>query len=49
MSLALRFPGIFTDEPSLADRHASFNPNRSWIQRTEEFEKYFLKNAVMMF
>ena len=36
-------PGIFTDEPSLADRHASFNPNRSWIPWTEEFEKYFFE------
>lgn len=36
-------PGIFTDEPSLADRHAAFNPNRSWIPWTEGFEKYFFE------
>lgn len=37
-------PGIFTDEPSLADRHASFSPNRSWIPWTEGFEEYFFEN-----
>lgn len=33
--------GIFTDEPSLADRHALFNPKRGWIPWTDGFEKYF--------
>ncbi len=33
--------GIFTDEPSLADRHASFNPQRGWIPWTYGFEEYY--------
>lgn len=35
--------GIFTDEPSLADRHAAFNPNRGWIPWTYGFAEYFKK------
>lgn len=34
-------PGIFTDEPSLADRHAAFHPKRGWIPWTYGFELYF--------
>lgn len=34
-------PGIFTDEPSLADNHAAFPPNRGWIPWTYGFEAYF--------
>lgn len=33
--------GIFTDEPSLADNHAGFRPERSWIPWTEGFGEYF--------
>lgn len=33
--------GIFTDEPSLADTHTSFAPNRGWIPWTYGFEEYF--------
>lgn len=33
--------GIFTDEPSLADNHARFRPERSWIPWTEGFGEYF--------
>lgn len=33
--------GIFTDEPSLADRHAKFNPNRGWIPWTVGFDEYY--------
>ncbi|MBQ8300511.1 MAG: hypothetical protein IJX57_00880, partial [Clostridia bacterium] len=33
--------GIFTDEPSLADRHASFNPKRGWIPWTTDFAEYY--------
>lgn len=36
-------PGIFTDEPSLHDRHASFQKNRGWIPWTAGFENYFKK------
>lgn len=36
-------PGIFTDEPSLADRHTSFKPNRSWIPWTYGFDAYYSK------
>lgn len=36
-------PGIFTDEPSLADRHTSFLPNRSWIPWTYGFDEYYTK------
>ena len=36
-------PGIFTDEPSLADRHTSFLPNRSWIPWTYGFQEYYVK------
>ncbi|MCI5605171.1 MAG: hypothetical protein MR413_05930 [Clostridia bacterium] len=38
-------PGIFTDEPSLADRHCSFNPKRGWIPWTYGFGEYFCKNC----
>lgn len=34
-------PGIFTDEPSLADTHTSFAPNRGWIPWTHGFGEYF--------
>ncbi len=34
--------GIFTDEPSLHDRHAKFNPNRGWIPYTTDFAEYYL-------
>lgn len=34
-------PGIFTDEPSLADTHTSFAPNRGWIPWTNGFGAYF--------
>ena len=34
-------PGIFTDEPSLADTHTSFAPNRGWIPWTDGFGEYF--------
>jgi hypothetical protein len=34
-------PGIFTDEPSLHDRHASFPANRGWIPWTTGFGEYF--------
>lgn len=33
--------GIFTDEPSLADRHAAFDPQRSWIPYSEGMDAYF--------
>lgn len=33
--------GIFTDEPSLADRNTKFAPNRGWIPWTYYFDKYF--------
>lgn len=33
--------GIFTDEPSLADRHTAFAPNRGWIPWTYHFDEYF--------
>ncbi len=34
-------PGIFTDEPSLHDRHAAFPPNRGWIPWTCGFGEFF--------
>lgn len=34
-------PGIFTDEPSLADRHAAFAKNRGWIPWTYGFEEFY--------
>lgn len=37
----MTIPGIFTDEPSLADRHAAFNPRRGWIPWTAGFDEYF--------
>lgn len=36
-------PGIFTDEPSLADSHAKFSPKRSWIPWTYGFKAFFEK------
>ena len=36
-------PGIFTDEPSLNDRHAKFPGNRGWIPWTMGFEENFKK------
>lgn len=38
-------PGIFTDEPSLADRHCAFNPKRGWIPWTYGFGEYFYENC----
>lgn len=37
-------PGIFTDEPSLADTHTKFPANRGWIPWTYEFTTYFKEN-----
>lgn len=34
-------PGIFTDEPSLHDRHAFFGETRGWIPWTYHFSSYF--------
>ncbi|MBQ6788027.1 MAG: hypothetical protein IJO85_09925 [Lachnospiraceae bacterium] len=34
-------PGIFTDEPSLADRHAAFPANRGWIPWSYGMEAFF--------
>ena len=34
-------PGIFTDEPSLADTHSAFRADRSWIPWTYGFTDYF--------
>lgn len=34
-------PGIFTDEPSLADRHAAFSPKRSWMPWSYGMEEYY--------
>ena len=34
-------PGVFTDEPSLADFHASFGEDKSWIPWTYGLEDYF--------
>lgn len=34
-------PGIFTDEPSLHDRHAFFGEKRSWIPWTYGYGAYF--------
>lgn len=34
-------PGIFTDEPSLADRHAKFPPTRGWLPWSEGMEQYY--------
>lgn len=34
-------PGIFTDEPSLADRHASFHPRRGWLPWTSGFTTFY--------
>ncbi len=42
-TLGTTVPGIFTDEASLADRHASFHPKRSWIPWTTGFEDYFFQ------
>ena len=36
-------PGIFTDEPSLADSHSKFSPERSWIPWTHGFKDFFEK------
>ncbi len=38
-------PGIFTDEPSLHDRHAYFGENRSWIPWTYGYREYFRELA----
>lgn len=38
-------PGIFTDEPSLHDRHAYFGENRSWIPWTYGYGEYFKELA----
>lgn len=34
-------PGVFTDEPSLADTHSAFGTDRSWIPWTYGLEDYF--------
>ena len=34
-------PGIFTDEPSLHDRHAAFGEHQAWIPWTFGFSSYF--------
>ena len=34
-------PGFFSDEPSLADRHAKFNPNRSWMPWSYGMDQYY--------
>lgn len=34
-------PGIFTDEPSLADRHAAFDLHRGWIPWSYGMDTYF--------
>lgn len=34
-------PGIFTDEPSLADSHSAFGADRSWIPWTNGFAEFF--------
>ncbi|GHU55947.1 hypothetical protein FACS189442_4080 [Spirochaetia bacterium] len=36
-------PGIFTDEPSIHDRHASFPANRGWIPWTNGFGNFFME------
>lgn len=36
-------PGIFTDEPSLHDRHAFFGEHKGWIPWTYEYSAYFVK------
>ncbi|MBO5278494.1 MAG: hypothetical protein J6B06_03250 [Lachnospiraceae bacterium] len=38
-------PGIFTDEPSLNDRHVYFGENRSWIPWTYGYGEYFKELA----
>ncbi|MCE1196990.1 hypothetical protein LWX53_10900, partial [bacterium] len=34
-------PGIFTDEPSVHDRHARYTPGRGWIPWTFGFAEFF--------
>ncbi len=34
-------PGIFTDEPSVHDRHSRYTPGRGWIPWTYGFARYF--------
>lgn len=34
-------PGIFTDEPSIADRHAAFPPERSWMPWSYGMQEYY--------
>ncbi len=34
-------PGIFTDEPSLADRHSAFHPKRGWLPWTYRFRDFY--------
>jgi hypothetical protein len=38
-----KIKGVFTDEPSLHDRHAKFNPNRGWIPWSYGMTEYFIK------
>lgn len=38
-------PGIFTDEPSLHDRHAYFGENKGWIPWTYGYGTYFEKQC----
>ena len=40
-SFGTTVPGIFTDEPSLHDRHTSFGEKQAWIPWTFGFSSYF--------
>ncbi|WJH33463.1 glycosyl hydrolase [Paenibacillus sp. CC-CFT747] len=33
--------GVFTDEPSVHDRHSRYNPGRGWVPWTPSFPDYF--------
>lgn len=35
--------GVFTDEPSVNDRHASFGENKAWIPWTHGFREFFIE------
>lgn len=37
----VRAVGFFTDEPSLADRHAAFNPRRTWMPWSCGMEEFY--------
>ncbi|WP_320128893.1 hypothetical protein [uncultured Sphaerochaeta sp.] len=34
-------PGIFSDEPSLSDRHAKFDPHRGWLPWSYHMEEFY--------